>query len=66
MQIIRQIIYQSKGDHPKTFARMHDGDEVYAGYGLEFKVGDRVETFYHEEWDQNKMRKTVKPIDKHK
>lgn len=65
MQTIRQILYQSKGAHPKTFATLEQGDEVYIGYGLNFKIGDRVEIFYHEIWDQNKMRKTPNSIDKH-
>jgi hypothetical protein len=44
----------------RTHALLDDGSEVI-GYGSDYKVGDKVESFYHAQYDTHKMRK---PIDK--
>lgn len=47
----------------RTLALMDNGEECW-GYGHEFQVGDKVEVFWDDKWQQIKMRKTPKAIDK--
>ena len=44
-----------KHDYWRTHAILDDGSEV-VGYGKNFKVGDQVESFYDQKWDQHKMQ----------
>ena len=49
--------------HTRTHAVLEDGSEVQ-GYGSDFEVGNLVESFFDEEHDVYKMRKTPKKEDK--
>lgn len=45
--------------HKKTFVVLDDGLEA-AGYGTDFQVGDSVEVFHDDKWNQVKVRKGKK------
>jgi hypothetical protein len=46
-----------------TYWRTHallDNQEEAVGYGKEFEIGDQVEAWWDDEWDQYKMQKGKK------
>lgn len=61
MHRIIEIVGIEKHDKfSRTHAILDDGSETI-GYGVNFKVGDEVESFWDERWSVYKMRQ--KPID---
>jgi hypothetical protein len=61
MGVIKSIIrVRDMGTYKLTDALMEDGLEAtaYTPSGDEFKVGEHVETFYHEQYNKVKFRRT--------
>jgi hypothetical protein len=62
MRIIIKVIDRSKRmseagkEYSVTTAQLDDGS-IVEGYGINYVVGDEVESFYHEKYDKHKMQK---------
>lgn len=59
-KIIKILAVEKNKRFTRTHALLDDGSEV-TGYGTDFKVGDLVQSFWHEKWQTHKIRK---PVDK--
>ncbi len=59
IQYVEDKVSKDKKKYKITHALLDDGEEVQ-GYGDDFKQGDLVEVFFHEQYGKVKMRKTPK------
>lgn len=59
--IVKILLVEDKGEYFITHALLDNQNEVRGWSKTKdfYKVGDKVESFFHEEWDQAKMRKKV-------
>lgn len=61
MSVIRKIVRKeqrqsAKGKYWVTVAQLSDGSEI-EGFGEDFQVGDKVQTFFDDRWGKAKMQK---------